>query len=139
MKFKKLFFGLLLSSVFFAACSKDDDIDDVANKLQNRWVVQDALLFAAAPVNDTIIYFTGTSADYFDFRSDGKVYSHLNGETDTADYRLIAGNKIVSNLDGSNVGEDTVEIRILTNSKLQLFNRNTDNTIAQELTINLTR
>lgn len=132
MKFKKVMFGLMLSSLFFAACNKDDSIDDVANKLQNRWAVTDGLLFAGAPVNDTILYYTGTSADYFDFRSNGKVYSSLNGEIDTSDYRIIAGNKVV-------VDNDTSEIRILTNSKLQVFNKNYDNPVVQELTINLSR
>ncbi len=130
MKFTKLFFGLLVTSLFFTACNKDDSIDDIDNKLQNRWAVTDALLYGRAPINDTIIYYTGTSADYFDFRSNGKVYSNWNGQVDTSDYQVIAGNKIVSE-------GDTVSIRVLTNSQLQLFTSNTSNGVIQELTINL--
>lgn len=132
MKFKKLLFGLFVSSVLFVACSKDDNIDDVANKLQHRWAVTDALLFAGAPINDTIIYYSGTGADYFDFKSNGKVYSSLNGAVDSSDYRIIAGNKIV-------VDSDTAEIRVLTNSKLELFTKNTDNNVTQETTVKLNR
>lgn len=132
MKFKKAFLGLLFSSVLFAACSKDDDIDDVDEQLQNRWSVTNAILFEGPPTSDTLLNYTGTAADYFDFRSNGQVYTSLNGLTDTSTYRVIAGNKIV-------VDTDTADIRILTNSNLQLFTKTIDNGITQETTVNLRR
>ena len=133
MKFQKLIFGLLLSSILFAACNKNDDINDIDNKLQHRWAVTDALLYAGAPINDTIIYFTGTAADYFDFRNNGKVYTYLNGEADTSDYRIITGNKLVID------NQDTATIRILTNSNLQLYSRDINNGLVQETTVNMKR
>ena len=136
MKFKKAIFGLLLSTVLFAACSKNDDIDDVADKLQHRWALNDLLLYGGAPLNDTIVYYQGTSADYFDFRNNGKVYTNFNNSADTSNYRIIAGNKIV--VDDPTI--DTLEIKILTNSKLQFFRRSVDNSgFAQEATFNLKR
>ena len=136
MKFNKAIFGLLMGTLLFAACSKSDSIDDVGDKLQHRWELTDLLLYGGAPLNDTIIFYQGTSADYFDFRNNGKVYTSFNNSVDTSNYRIISNNKIVVD----NPVIDTLSINILTNSKLQFFRRTVDNTgFAQEATFNLKR
>ena len=133
MNFKKLIFGLLLSTVLFSACSKNDSIDDVSSKIQHKWGLTDALIYAGPPVNDTIIYIVGTPADYFDFKVDGKLHTSINGENKIEDYTILPGNKIMYD-------NKTFSIRTLTNSKLQLYIKVLDGSGSfQESTINLKR
>ncbi len=99
---------ILSATVIFFACSKKD-IDNNLSKIMHRWELDSVknLNFVNNVLNDaesdTIV---GVGGDYFDFRSNGKVYRYIAekavyGEDgyDTATY-TYSNNKISINDDG---------------------------------------
>lgn len=108
---------LIGSALVLSSCDKDDDIstETALQRLQKTWKVDNIKTeFFTTPASATINY-TGQPADYYDFRTDGKLYTYLNGERDTMFYNLINNNTLVVNNEGA---IDTGKITTLTNSKL---------------------
>src|SRR5690606_18804325 len=103
--------GLVATMFIFIACDKDDD--DVQASIQHKWSVNNAIFNVESPIFDTSYTYIGTANDYFDFRNDGKLYSHMDNQTDTVNYQFINDSKLL--VDG-----DTFNISVLTNTQLQL-------------------
>lgn len=62
------------------------------------------------------INYTGTQADYVDFRSDNKVYSSVAGILDTSAYQLLNNNKV-------QIDVDTFDIQSLTSTSAKLYSK----------------
>ncbi len=118
MKTLRIFPLLAIATLFvFSSCDKDDDIstETALQRLQNVWKIDNIKTeYFTTPASATINY-TGQPSDYYDFRTNGKLYTSVNGSLDTLDYNLINNSTIVVNNNGS---IDTGRIDALTNSKL---------------------
>jgi hypothetical protein len=104
----------MIGTVVLAACNDDDD--DVQpttlQKLQQVWLVDSTTARTVTAGSDVTIAQPGIASDYFDFRSDGKLYFRLGAaQPDTVDYSLVNDNKLV--IDG-----DTAIIQTITTNKL---------------------
>ncbi len=89
------------------ACNKDDDNKPTTPaKIQAKWKVASIVIKAG----DGDSTYTGTAADYADFRTDGKVYTSYAGAKDTALYTVVNDTKMV--IDG-----DTADIKQLSDSQ----------------------
>lgn len=111
--------AILIAAVVFAvACDNDDDKGTSNNqaKIQAKWGVTSIQTLEVGV--DTTNY-TGVAADYYDFRNDGKFYTQVGDQKDTATYKIIDNNKIV--LDG-----DTADIKTLSGSQLVIWGKTID-------------
>ena len=123
--------GLVAVMFAFTACDKDDD-DNVQASIQHKWSVNNIIYNVESTMLDTTIIYVGTDADYFDFRADGKVYSHMEGAADTTDYEVINNEHLV-------VEGDTFDISVLTNTQFQFRNIDSSGSDSFETIANLTR
>jgi hypothetical protein len=128
---KKLLGGLTAALILFASCGKDDDEETTTtlNKLQHKWQVE-SIVFntGSTPIN-----YPGSSNDYADFRTDGKLYLYFGGKYDTSTYSLYKENKLIRNSDTANINE-------LTDTKLVFFGKQAISPgVNYEATFNLKR
>ena len=131
---KNHFFKGLLLSIVFVSCSTNDDKDDLPvpttpiSKLQNKWSFQSVFVYADAGLTMPTIYGTfGTPGEYFDFRTDGKLYAHVVGSYDTAKYVMTSDTTMISNQYYGGVlsaHTDTMHIRLLTLDSMVFAVRN---------------
>ena len=78
-------------AVIFAGCSKSTAVNAT---LAGKWnLLTDSLLSGVGPVS-TPKYYSGQPGDYFDFRTDNKLYIKEGSTLDTLAYSLGAGNTI---------------------------------------------
>jgi hypothetical protein len=108
---KKLATALLLSSVFFTACKKDD-VPTTKEKLQNKWEFKSATEkdFTVNPPATSTYTFPGV---FIEFKSDGKLYTSGSLGADTIGYSILNDKFLL--IDG-----DSNEIVTLTANALQL-------------------
>lgn len=105
-----------ISMVTFVSCSKDDDSPGTTELLQHNWGLDSITLRNHTATTDNTLVYYGLAQDYFDFRTDNKLYSQTNGTKDTSTYTLLNSNTLVLiHKDGS---RDTGIITTLTNNKL---------------------
>jgi hypothetical protein len=77
---------VLIISLMLPACKKDKT-PSVTEKLMHKWsLVQTNDTLYTPTASPVISSYTGTSTDYMDFRTDGKLYSFINNKYDTANY-----------------------------------------------------
>ncbi len=77
---------------FLGACKKDNK---GSNKITGRWdVVKDSTYVGVGAGNKLVVY-NGQRGDYFDFRTDGKVYTKEGTVLDTLNYSVKSANQIV--------------------------------------------
>jgi len=113
------FFPLIFvcTVVMLVSCLKDDDNNaGVVPLIQHNWTVDSVTLHTHTSVSDNFITYTGQPADYFNFGTDGKLYSQLNGDKDTSMYSFLNDNTII--LQHTNGSKDTGTILVLTASRL---------------------
>jgi hypothetical protein len=81
--------GLLLS---LYACKKDNY---VPGSITGRWVVVSDSTFVGVGINNHPVDYRGQPGDYFDFRTDGKVYTKEGAALDTMAYDLVSDTSII--------------------------------------------
>lgn len=86
---------VLLVTFYLPACKKSDKKQTTIEKIQGKWQLQTDIDNEHLSGQDNITTITGGPADIFDFRTDGKVYSNLQGQADTSTYVLSGDTKIV--------------------------------------------
>lgn len=97
---KKLLLILAVVLACFQACKKSPALATTTQKFQNKWNVQSITdLKHQAGTNDQTTTTPGAAGDYFDFRTDGKLYVSLeNGQVkDTSNYTMISDNQFSIN------------------------------------------
>ncbi len=102
----KVTLGLMASALLIASCNDDDDnnVQTTQEKIQHTWLVDSTTQRTVSSGADNTVTYTGTAADYFDFRSDGKLYYKVSVlPADTVAYSLIGDTKIVIDGDTSNI------------------------------------
>lgn len=140
MKTLRIFSLLFIAGTLaLSSCDKDDDIstETALQRLQNVWKVDNIKTVFYTPPTEATINYTGQPADYYDFRTDGKLYTQVNGDKDTLLYNLINSTTIVVNNNGS---IDTGKITTLTSTKLTGVTKfKINSTDYNEVTANLSR
>jgi hypothetical protein len=82
-----------LCIVILFACNKSE-IGKISNTLTGKWnLVSDSLISGIGPVSTPKIY-TGVAGDYFDFRTDNKLYLKEGALLDTFAYTLTSDSTI---------------------------------------------
>ena len=105
------------------------------DKIAGKWKLQSSIANDFYAGTSHITTYTGTAADYVDFRNDGKVYSFVSASYDTSAYGIISNTKMW--IDNSS---DTFDIQILTDTNLKLYRKEIYNpTDYYETTISFTR
>lgn len=129
---KKIATALLLATVFFTACKKDD-VQTTANKIQNKWAFQSSTEkdFTVNPPSTTTYTYPGVFAE---FTSNGKIYISGTLGADTSSYTVLNDSYIL--IDG-----DSNQIVTLTANALQLkaVDRNPNGSVAYEYVQNFTK
>jgi hypothetical protein len=72
-----------------------------STSITGRWSIKvDSTTSGIGPVQNVQIYL-GKSGDYFDFRSDNKLYIKEGSTLDTLAYKIVSDNKITISIVGS--------------------------------------
>jgi hypothetical protein len=114
-----LFTAIILPWV---SCKKESTPNNPQDKIIGKWKLLSTVtndFYAGSPHITTYI---GTAADYADFRTDGKVYTFITSNYDTAAYAKISNTKMW--IDNTS---DTFDIQILTDTDLKLYRKETYN------------
>ena len=117
---KRLLFFFLFSAIAvftFSSCKKEDTSPTTSQKVQGTWIfdkVYDHDVQTGFPEYRDTTY--GMTGDYFDFRSDNRIYSSMDGERDTVTYIFIDDSRMI--IDG-----DTATIQVLNDTQFQLFGK----------------
>ena len=139
MKTLRLLSLLVIGAALISSCDKDDEIStaEALERLQKTWKIDSiSTVFFSSPTSATVTY-KGDSTDYYDFRSDGKLYTQVNNTKDTLLYNLLNNNTLVVNNNGV---IDSGKLTILNSSKLVGVTRTKLNaTDYYEVTANLSR
>lgn len=91
----KLLSIILLISMSFIACKKENTTPKTTQeKIAGKWKYQSSVVDNFYSGASHINTFTGTAADYVDFRNDGKVYSFVASNYDTSAYGIISDTKM---------------------------------------------
>ncbi len=125
---------VLISAILLVvmSCKKKNDTETTAQKIQAKWQIINIISNDHSNGTDDIITETGAPGDYYDIRSDGNIYSHFQGSSDTSSYTLLGDSKIIVD------GKDTANIQGLTNNALTLYEKSiVDPLTYTEATINL--
>jgi hypothetical protein len=113
---KSIIYAIIALVLFVASCKKDDK-NTSNTSLQNKWGVEST---SYNSVEDGVPLgsddYTGVAADYVDFRKDNKVYSYVDQEYDTSDYKLLGSNQVI-------IDVDTFQIQTLTQSATTLYTK----------------
>lgn len=108
----------------WVSCKKENTSSNnpSQDKIIGKWKLLSTVtndFYAGTP---HITTYTGTAADYADFRADGKVYSFVNSNHDTSAYVKISNTKMwITN------SSDTFDIQTLTDMDLKLYRKETYN------------
>ena len=91
--------ALLLTAAIlpFISCKKGEpaiDSRSVMEKLSGKWKLQSSVYDRFYSGVSHSMTYTGTAADYADFRSDGRIYSFIDKSYDTSVFDLITATKI---------------------------------------------
>lgn len=78
------------------ACMKSVHVDtSTSSGLQGRWDVVSDSAFQGIGYNNHPVDYTGMPGDYFDFRSNGYLYTNENGVQDTLPYQFTSDSSMV--------------------------------------------
>jgi len=119
----KLLSVVLLISMGFIACKKESTAPtprSTGDKIAGKWKFESSVIDNFYSGASHIINYTGTAADYADFRNDGKVYSFVSGNYDTSAYAIISDTKMW--IDASS---EVYDIQTLNDTNLKLYRKET--------------
>ena len=126
---------LLAPAALFAAvmmaisCGKNSDKPATTlSQIQAKWNLTSINLHAV--LFDST--YNGAAGDYFDFRTDGNMYSSVDGENDTTAYSLLSNNQLL-------LGGDTAAIKQLSSSQFVFEKDTLIETIPVEITFSLNK
>lgn len=87
---------ILLGTVALFSCSKDAHVgSQTAAVLEGRWNVVTDSTFQGIGAYNRPINYAGNPGDYFDFRSNGYLYTNENGVMDTLQYQFTSDSALV--------------------------------------------
>lgn len=77
---------------FLNACKKDDNGSN--NQITGKWNIVKDSTYVGVGVSNHLVVYDGQPGDYFDFRTDGNVYTKEGAVLDTLSYTIKPGNQI---------------------------------------------
>jgi len=115
---KKTMIVLFAGTALFTACKKTDTATTTttAQKVLGKWAIVSNVSTEKFQGNANTTTTPGTAADFADFRTDGKIYSHSEGSFDTANYKIVSD--LLISIDG-----DTAQIQTLTTNSMVLYSK----------------
>ena len=87
-------------------------------KLSGKWKLQSSVFNDFYSGTSHTSTYTGTAADYADFRNDGKVYSFVNNNYDTSAFGLISATKMYID-----TFSNAFDIQTLTETNLKIYRK----------------
>ncbi len=126
---------ILLFALVTFSCKKDDKPGQTTTqRIQHKWSVDSYVTNNHTGGIDDIETSPGSTQDYVDFRSDGKVYFQFAGEADTLAYSVQGDNSVTIESFG------TYTIKTLNDNLLILYYKDAEaNGDFYEETLNLKR
>lgn len=119
---KLLLFAMLLATVAMTSCSKSSSSTPT---LVGKWKVVNSISISSGYTNT----YTGVSADYVEFKTNGTVTSFVDGELTTTSYSVSGTNAVIDDVDYS--------ITTLTTSAATLYHTEGSGSSRYQVTINL--
>ena len=114
---KKTMIVLLAGTALFTACKKTDTTTTTTTqKVLGKWAIVSNVSTEKFQGNEHTTTTPGTAADFADFRTDGKIYSHSEGSFDTSSYKIVSD--LLISIDG-----DTAQIKTLTSNSMVLYSK----------------
>jgi len=99
---KRLILLLILGVIFFSGCKKSTtDRITTQDQLLGKWkvaTITEEDIVSGLPQTNT---YTGQTADYIDFRDDGKVYYNVDANLDTFTYHILNDQLLVQDISDS--------------------------------------
>lgn len=78
----------------FAACKKTDSVTNAKQEILGKWNVVSDSSHVGIGISNTPVNYAGQPGDYFDFRSNGTIYTREGEALDTLNYTLISDTEI---------------------------------------------
>jgi hypothetical protein len=113
---KKLLLVAIASMALFSACKKKDVEKTTAEKIIGKWSLVSDSFNDYYGGSSHVVNYTGTAADYIEFKSDGNVSASYQGIYNTSTYNLQGDIKVV-------IAGHTNDITTLTNNSLVLYSK----------------
>jgi hypothetical protein len=94
------------------ACKKDSKVN---SSITGKWVLVRDSTYEGVGVSNRLVIYAGQPDDYFDFRTDGKVYTKEGAVLDTLNYSIKSSSQITIDAFGLNAnGVPAVSIMTVT-------------------------
>lgn len=135
---KKILCLATVAALLFTACKKDKE-QTTQERLQGSWKIESSILKVVVAGTPNTSTYAGQPTDYVDFRTDGKVYTSVNGSLDTANY-TVSANQVTTTDTYPGATPQVYNLTTLTEVVAQLYNRSSPSTTDYtEITLNLKR
>lgn len=82
-----------LSAIMLAGCSKNEAVTPAA--LAGKWQLLSDDTYQGIGSTNHLVHYNGQATDYFDFRTDGKLYIKENGLPDTLSYVQMVDTAVI--------------------------------------------
>jgi hypothetical protein len=109
-------FGPIAVIFFLLSCKKDTSSKNNNSTLLGKWSILSDSSFLGVGISNHAVNYVGQIADYFDFKTNGKLFIEEKGNLDVLSYTLTSDSTIIIDSflnDASGVSE-TCEITDLT-------------------------
>ncbi len=109
----------LIAGLF--SCTKTTGVEKT--QILGKWEIKNDSLASGVGPYVTVKNYIGTTADYFDFRADNKLYIKEGARLDTSAYHVVSDSTIVINSFGItfNGVPETSKIKSLTTNSVTIF------------------
>lgn len=129
---------LIISVIVLSSCKKNDinyGNQTTLQKIQHKWIFDKQILVGTGTGNQYRDTTKGLTGDYYDFRTDNKLYRKVSNYNDTLYYTLAGDTQIIFSTNYS--VPDTFSIQVLSESNFQFQSRRTFSGNTNENTIYL--
>jgi len=92
MKTKYLLIFISASTLCWYACKKDGNS---TSSITGKWSVVSDSTFVGVGAGNHPVDYAGQAGDYFDFRTDGNIYTKEGTVLDTLNYKLVSDNTLI--------------------------------------------
>jgi hypothetical protein len=129
--FKKITLVSLFALAALMSCKKEK-VKTTQEKISGRWSIVSIVDNDYYSGSSHITTYTGTAADYLEFKNDGTVFVSFTGITNNSHYGLIGDTKIW-------IESDNYDIKTLTDNQFVLYSKDSYGNDYYESTMNLKR
>lgn len=115
---KIILFGLtvMLLLTVFSSCKKEEHVTTTTEKIQQKWSVVNIKVTSQSS-GVTVVLRSNPDQDFMEFRTDWKVLTYVNSESDISDYYVL--NDYAISIDGETYDISNLSKTTLTISKTE--------------------